>query len=152
MFYLFLSLSLSLVPNNGRVKVEEIEGVKPLLQLVFYMVDKVKRFRLSREVCSDILFVIRFLLRFAFSSLIANKLVFHQGKMKADKNRLKVEEAFLKTTHVQRQEAAQQRREEKRRAEKEKILNEDDPEKQRKWEVSIPSFPLKTAACFAGTS
>lgn len=57
-----------------------------------------------------------------------------QGKNKADKNRLRVEEAFLKTTHAARAEAAAQKREERRRAEKERILQEEDPEKQRKWE------------------
>ena len=31
--------------------------------------------------------------------------------------------------------AAQQRREEKQRAEKERIMNEDDTDKQRRWEV-----------------
>ena len=55
--------------------------------------------------------------------------------MKADKNRQRVEETFLKASHAQRQEAAQQRREDKRRAEKERIMNEEDPDKQRKWEV-----------------
>ncbi|KAH7965245.1 hypothetical protein HPB49_005382 [Dermacentor silvarum] len=34
---------------------------------------------------------------------------------KSDRNRLKVEEEFLKTTHAQRQEAAQLKREERRR-------------------------------------
>lgn len=42
--------------------------------------------------------------------------------MKADRNRLKVEEAFLKQTHAARAEAAAVRREEKRRQEKERIL------------------------------
>uniref|UniRef100_A0A8C6ZNY4 PAT complex subunit CCDC47 n=1 Tax=Nothoprocta perdicaria TaxID=30464 RepID=A0A8C6ZNY4_NOTPE len=56
------------------------------------------------------------------------------GKQKADKNRARVEENFLKLTHVQRQEAAQSRREEKKRAEKERIMNEEDPEKQRRLE------------------
>lgn len=58
-----------------------------------------------------------------------------KGKQKADKNRARVEENFLKLTHVQRQEAAQSRREEKKRAEKERIMNEEDPEKQRRLEV-----------------
>lgn len=58
-----------------------------------------------------------------------------KGKQKADKNRARVEENFLKLTHVQRQEAAQTRREEKKRAEKERIMNEEDPEKQRRLEV-----------------
>lgn len=60
-----------------------------------------------------------------------------KGKQKADKNRARVEENFLKLTHVQRQEAAQSRREEKKRAEKERIMNEEDPEKQRRLEVRI---------------
>lgn len=84
---------------------ESIEEQKPLMQFVFYMIDKIKRFRLTKE-----------------------------GKFKSEKNRQKVEESFLKATHAQRQEAAQAKREEKRRMEKEKILNEEDPEKQRKWE------------------
>ncbi|KAM7334467.1 hypothetical protein ACRRTK_007787 [Alexandromys fortis] len=57
-----------------------------------------------------------------------------KGKQRADKNRARVEENFLKLTHVQRQEAAQSRREEKKRAEKERIMNEEDPEKQRRLE------------------
>lgn len=58
-----------------------------------------------------------------------------QGKLKADRNRARVEENFLKQTHAQRQEAAQTRREEKKRAEKERIMNEEDPERQRRLEV-----------------
>lgn len=58
-----------------------------------------------------------------------------QGKQKADKNRARVEENFLKQTHAQRQEAAQTRREEKKRAEKERIMSEEDPERQRRMEV-----------------
>ncbi|XP_064456418.1 PAT complex subunit CCDC47-like [Ornithodoros turicata] len=93
------------VPGKGHVTPEVMESMKPLLQLVFYCVEKVRRFKLSKE-----------------------------AKLKSDKNRLKVEEEFLKTTHTQRQEAAQQKREERRRVEKERIMNEEDPEKQRKWE------------------
>lgn len=84
---------------------EGIAEKRPLLQMVFYLIDKLRKVRLSKE-----------------------------GKAKSDKNRQKVEETFMKATHFQRQEAAQLKREERRRAEKEKILNEDDPEKQRKWE------------------
>lgn len=40
-----------------------------------------------------------------------------------------------KLQHSQRQEAAKQRREEKKKLEKEKMMNETDPEKTRKWEV-----------------
>lgn len=46
----------------------------------------------------------------------------------------------MKLTHVQRQEAAQSRREEKKRAEKERIMNEEDPEKQRRLEVRRTSY------------
>ena len=59
----------------------------------------------------------------------------HQAKLKGERNRQKAEEAFLKQVHSQRQEMAQQRREEKRRAEKERIMNEEDPDRARKLEV-----------------
>ena len=94
---------------------------RALLQFVFYTLDRIRRYRLSRE-----------------------------GKAKADKNRREVEEFYLKNTHQQRQEAAQvgskihisaftlcqlqTRREEKTRGRKQKILEEADPERQRKLE------------------
>ncbi|KOC59582.1 Coiled-coil domain-containing protein 47 [Habropoda laboriosa] len=100
---LLVGLNISL---KGRItNAEGQEKLKLLLQLTFYLLDKLRRFKLSKE-----------------------------GKTKADKNRLRVEEAFLKTTHAARAEAAAQRREERRRAEKERILQEEDPDKQRKWE------------------
>lgn len=68
-----------------------------------------------------------------------------QGKQKADRNRARVEENFLKQTHAQRQEAAQTRREEKKRAEKERIMNEEDPERQRRLEVWNRAFYSKTS-------
>ena len=102
------------VPSNSSRNYEEIERMKPLLQLVFYSIDKVKRFRLSKE-----------------------------GKMKAERNRQKVEEEYLKMTHQQRQELAQLKKDEKRRLEKEKMLNESDPEKQRKWEEKEYKRELK---------
>lgn len=71
-----------------------------------------------------------------------------KGKQKADKNRARVEENFLKLTHVQRQEAAQSRREEKKRAEKERIMNEEDPEKQRRLEVRQTFFPTEVKLRF----
>ena len=55
--------------------------------------------------------------------------------MKAERSRQKTVESLQKAAHSQRTEAAQTRREEKRRAEKERMMNEDDPEKQRKLEV-----------------
>lgn len=45
-----------------------------------------------------------------------------QAKVKADKNRQRVKEVFMKTTHAARAEAAAARREEKKRQEKERIL------------------------------
>lgn len=90
---------------KSATSLETIELQRPLVSMIFYLVDKVKKFRLSKE-----------------------------GKNKSEKNRQKVEETFLKATHAQRQEAAQLKREERRRAEKERMLAEDDPEKQRKWE------------------
>ena len=82
---------------------ESEEVSRNLLALTFYIIEKVRRFRLSRE-----------------------------GKSKADKKRQAVEESFLKITHQQRQEIAQARREEKIRERKQRLLEEDDPEKQRK--------------------
>jgi len=105
------------VPGRGKTTVESMEAFRSLFQLIFHCIEKVKRLKLSKE-----------------------------AKQKAEKNRLKVEEAFLKTTHQQRAEAAQQRREEKRRAEKERILSEDDPDKQRKWEEREHRRELKRKA------
>lgn len=100
-----LLVGLNISIKGRTTNAEGQEKLKLLLQLTFYLLDKLRRFKLSKE-----------------------------GKSKADKNRLRVEEAFLKTTHAARAEAAAQRREERRRAEKERILQEEDPDKQRKWE------------------
>ena len=48
---------------------------------------------------------------------------------------MKVQEVYQKQAHLHRAEAAQARKEEKRRAEKDKIMAEEDPEKQRRMEV-----------------
>merc|ERR1711990_997087 len=93
------------VPGKGKSKPEDMDALRPLMQLVFHLIDKIKRVRLSKD-----------------------------AKRKADGNRAKIEESNLKMTHSQRQELAQQRREEKRRADKERIMNEEDPDKQRRWE------------------
>lgn len=71
---------------------------------------------------------------------------FLQGKNKAEKNRLRVEEEFLKSTHSARVEAAAQRREDKRKQEKERVLAEDDPEKQRRWEIKEQKRQAKKKA------
>jgi hypothetical protein len=68
-----------------------------------------------------------------------------QGKTKADKNRQRVEEEFLKNTHVTRMEAAALKREEKRKAEKEKIMNEENVEKQIKLERKMKRKDAKKA-------
>ena len=105
------SLSDTVTPSNGAraaatmTTQQVIEEKRPLLQMLLYLVDRLRKVRLSKE-----------------------------GRAKSDRNRAKVEESFMKATHAQRQEAAQAKREERRRAEKERILNEEDPEKQRKWE------------------
>lgn len=67
-------------------KANDMESAKPLLVLVFYLLEKIKRYRLSKE-----------------------------GKLRADRNRLRVEEEFMKSTHTARAEAAALRREEKRK-------------------------------------
>jgi hypothetical protein len=96
-----------LLPTNtsGNNIEQAVEEIQPLFQFVFHTIDRFKRIRLSKE-----------------------------GKLRADKNRAKVEEAYMKQTHAARAEAAAARKEEKRRQEKERILQEEDPEKQRRWE------------------
>nr|XP_023029352.1 coiled-coil domain-containing protein 47 [Leptinotarsa decemlineata] len=94
------------IPVKGMSLEEACTKLNPVMNMVFYCIDKIKRFRLSKE-----------------------------AKSKADKNRQRVEEAFLKSTHQARAEAAAAKREEKRRQEKEKILAEEDPERQRRWEL-----------------
>jgi len=93
------------VPGKGKTKALDMENLKPLMQLVFYCTDKVSRLQLSKE-----------------------------ARFKAEKNRQKAAEQFIKAAHSQRQELAQQRREEKKRAEKEKLMSEEDPDRARKLE------------------
>lgn len=93
------------IPTKGKSLEETMEQMKPMLVMVFYCIEKVKRYRLSKEV-----------------------------KAKAEKNRQRVEEAFLKSTHAQRAEAAAARREARKQMEKEMVMSFDDPEKQRRWE------------------
>ena len=84
---------------------DSTEAMKPLMLLVLYFIDKVKRFRLTRE-----------------------------AKNKAEKNRSKVAEVFWKTVHQAKAERAQEERERKRRELKERIRDIEDPDKQRKME------------------
>ncbi|CAH0755660.1 unnamed protein product [Diatraea saccharalis] len=95
-----LLVSLALGPDGGG------DEVRPLLMLVFHLLDKLKRLRLSKEALA-----------------------------KCEKRRQKVAEAWLRGAHAARQEQAALRREERRKQEKERILAEDDPEKQRRWEL-----------------
>jgi hypothetical protein len=105
------------VPKQSQSVPEPMKDMRQLINLVFYCMEKVKRFRLTKE-----------------------------AKAKTEKSRMKVEEAFLKTTHAQRVEAAQARRDEKRRLEKERILMEEDPEKQRRLEEKEYRRELKKRA------
>jgi len=82
-----------------------IEETTPLLHLVFYCIDKVKKYKLSRE-----------------------------AKAKADKNRSKVAENHWKSIHVAKAEKAAEERERKRREVKDRIKEIEDPDKQRKME------------------
>ncbi|KAL7052194.1 hypothetical protein ACKWTF_004813 [Chironomus riparius] len=86
----------------------DMEELKPIMQLVIYLIEKLKRYKLSRE-----------------------------GKLKADKNRQRVEEEFLKNTHQTRMEAAALKKEERRKADKEKLMNEDNVEKQLRMEKKM---------------
>ncbi|KAJ8935640.1 hypothetical protein NQ318_010548 [Aromia moschata] len=67
-------------------------------------------------------------------------------KQKLKKNRQRVEEAFLKSTHQARAEAAAAKREERRRQEKEKIMAEEDPDRQRRWELKEEKRQAKKRA------
>jgi len=96
---------------------EAMEAMKPLMMLVFYFMDKVKRFRLSRE-----------------------------AKNKADKKRSKVSERFWKSIHESRAVKAQEEREKKRRDKKERIKEIEDPDKQRKMEEKEAKRDRKKAA------
>lgn len=94
------------IPGKGlNTTNEDMEKMQPAIQLAMYLLDKVPRIRLSKD-----------------------------AKMKAIKRRKDISEQFMKMSHKQRQEAAMLRKEEKRRAEKDRIMNESDPEKQKRLE------------------
>ncbi|CAF3809914.1 unnamed protein product [Rotaria sp. Silwood1] len=102
-----LIIAFNLLPHNGRSLQVTCESLSSdYLRFVLYLIDRVSSFRLTSK----------------------------ESKTKAIKNRQRIDEQFLKSVNQQRQEQAQQRREEQRRAEKEKIMQSDDPELQRKWE------------------
>jgi hypothetical protein len=94
------------VPGKGfNTTPEDMELMQPALQLALYLIEKVPRIRLSKE-----------------------------AKAKAIKKRKGIAEQFMKLSHKQRQEAVMLRKEEKRRADKDRIMNEEDPEKQKRLE------------------
>ena len=98
-----LIIAFNLLAQDGRsLQVTSESLSSDYLRLVIHLIDRVSSFRLSKE-----------------------------PKLKAIKNRQRIEEQFLKGVNQQRQEQAQQRREEQRRVEKEKIMQSDDPELQR---------------------
>ena len=133
--------------TKGILPEETAEAIKPMMMLVFYFIEKIKRFHLSRE-----------------------------GKNKAEKNRSKVSEAFWKSIHAAKAEKAQvsifvdclkiqmdivrvtrypntlfiftkqEERERKRRELKERIKEIDDPDKQRKMEAREDRRDRKKAA------
>merc|ERR1712080_796320 len=70
--------------NKDKTMEEAIEDMKPLMLLVFYCLDKVKRYKLSRE-----------------------------AKNKADKNRSKVAENHWRSIHAAKAEKAAEERERK---------------------------------------
>lgn len=84
---------------------ESMSEIVPLLHLILSLGDKVSRFKLSRDAYAR-----------------------SEGK------RAKIRSAYMKMMHQQRAEAAQQRKEDRKKAEKEKMLNMEDPEQQRRWE------------------
>merc|ERR1711972_1254192 len=82
---------------------QAIEETKPLMQLVFYCMDKVKRYKLSRE-----------------------------AKNKADKNRTKVAENHWRSIHAVKAERAAEEREKKKRELKERKMEERENRREKK--------------------
>ncbi|CAF4311317.1 unnamed protein product, partial [Adineta steineri] len=76
----------------------------------------------SETIGSDYLRLVLHLIEFVSAFRFKSK----ELKNKAIKNRQRIEEQFLKSVNLQRQEQAQIRREDKRRAEKEKVMQSDD--------------------------
>merc|ERR1719431_613440 len=91
-------------PSEDQQPLELPQG-KQVLIFVFNCLDKVKRYKLSRE-----------------------------AKNKADKNRTRVAENHWRSIHAVKAEKAAEEREKKRREIKERIREIEDPEKQRKME------------------
>ncbi len=51
-----MMIVLNAVPGDGKAQPKDMNAMYPLLQLVFYLMDKVRRFHLSREVTRSSLF------------------------------------------------------------------------------------------------
>jgi len=96
------------IPGNGYTKASDMGATEQLVKMVLHLVDRVKNFKLSQN-----------------------------ARTKSEKKRREVAQSFLKSTHIQRQEAAQAKREEKARLEKEKLMAEEDPDKQRRMEDAL---------------
>ncbi|EGT45825.1 CBN-CCDC-47 protein [Caenorhabditis brenneri] len=94
------------VSLNLKKLAEDEESVTEILSLVYYLIDKVKKTKLSKD-----------------------------AKVKAERRRKEFEDAFLKQTHQIRQEAAQARKEEKTRERKQKLMDENDPDRQKRLEA-----------------
>ncbi|CAB3401898.1 unnamed protein product [Caenorhabditis bovis] len=85
---------------------EDQDTIEEILNLVFYLVEKIRKLKLSKE-----------------------------AKFKAEKRRKDFEEEFMRNTHQFRQEAAQARREEKTRERKQRLMEETDPDRQKRLEA-----------------
>lgn len=68
-----------------------------------------------------------------------------QGRAKTEKNRQAVEQEYLKSLHAVRQEAAAQKNSDKRRQEKERLMAEENVEKQIKLEKKMKRKDAKKA-------
>jgi len=87
---------------------DEMEKLLPLFKLSVFLVDKISKLKLSRE-----------------------------SKKRTDKHRADVQHMYMKQTHLQRQEQAMLRREEKDKMLKEKMMLEENPDKQRRMDEMI---------------
>lgn len=54
-------------PGRGNPSLEAIESMRPLLQLVFHVTDKLRRFKLSKEACYSSLYMLFVLIGFDLS-------------------------------------------------------------------------------------
>lgn len=116
------------------------EDVSPALRLASPKRMATFSFKISQKASDNVEFI-----RFALNLLdrLRRFKLAKDSKQKSDKNRQKIAEILQKTAFSQRQERAQLKKEELRRLEKERILNEDDPEKQRRWEQKEAKREMK---------